>query len=336
MSSSPVISVVMSVYNTEKYIAESIESVLNQTFSNFEFIIVEDCCTDNTLEIIKKYQHIDNRIIILSNKENIGLTKSLNKAIDFSKGKYIARMDADDICTENRFEIQYNYLEKNTDIGLCGSWCENFGDKSGISKFNQSHNSIKFGLLFQCQFCHSTIMFRSELYKKYYLKYNEEFITAQDFELWSRMITVTKAINLPIPLLKIRFHNESISAIKKEQQLNNRNKIIRNQFKKIDVQINDLEIEKYVEFCNSSFKFSFKEYEEFVKFIEICSIRNKMQNYIDSDYFNQQISELLFHLSYNMGVKKRNVYSIYKKSHLSKFYNCSLKNKLKFFIKLNF
>ena len=116
----PKVSVIMSVYNSDKFLSESIESILNQTFRDFEFIIINDCSTDKSLDIIKKYSKNDNRIVLIENENNIGLTKSLNKGVKIAKGNYIARIDADDTALNNRFEVQYNFLEKNKNIFLVG------------------------------------------------------------------------------------------------------------------------------------------------------------------------------------------------------------------------
>ena len=111
----------MSVFNGEKHVNSAIKSILNQTFRDFEFIIIDDGSKDNTLKVIKEYAKIDNRIKVIRNLTNIGLTKSLNKAIKLSKGEFIARQDTDDISLPNRLEKQIEFLQKNPDCALCGS-----------------------------------------------------------------------------------------------------------------------------------------------------------------------------------------------------------------------
>ena len=118
----------MSVYNGEKYLAEAIKSILNQTYKNFEFIIVNDGSKDNSVEIIKNYMKKDNRIVLID-RENKGLPYSLNEGISIAKGQYIARMDADDISLSNRFEKQIKYMEENK-IDVCGSYIKLFGDNT--------------------------------------------------------------------------------------------------------------------------------------------------------------------------------------------------------------
>src|SRR6185295_3491651 len=118
----PQVSVLMSVYNGEKYLKEAMESILNQSFPDFEFLIFNDSSTDSGREIILSFN--DPRIVLVDNEKNIGLTKSLNKGLSLAKGKYIARMDADDISDAGRLNEQVNYMEKNSDVAVCGSWVQ--------------------------------------------------------------------------------------------------------------------------------------------------------------------------------------------------------------------
>src|SRR3989344_1627663 len=164
----PVISVIMSAYNAEKYVGESIESIINQTFKNWELIIFEDGSIDNTKEIITKYSKKDSRIKAFFNKKNIGyigFIKNLNNGIKLSKGKYIARMDADDICMVDRLEKQYYLLEKNPSLFLVGSGAKIINEKGNVTgRFNPLSNSFLVFLALHIKNCiyHPTIMFRNE------------------------------------------------------------------------------------------------------------------------------------------------------------------------------
>ena len=128
----PLVSVVMSVYNSEKYLKSSIESILCQDYSNFEFIIINGGSTDSSLKILNEYKEKDKRIIILDNIKNKGLIYSLNKGIENSKGKYIARMDSDDFSRKTRLSEQVKFMEKNTEIAMCGTAATFFLDKVGF------------------------------------------------------------------------------------------------------------------------------------------------------------------------------------------------------------
>jgi glycosyltransferase involved in cell wall biosynthesis len=210
MMHNPLISVVLSVYNAEPYLVEAIESILNQTYENFEFIIINDGSTDRSLKIIKSYD--DKRIICIS-RENKGLIASLNEGIQKARGKYIVRMDADDISLPKRFEAQVAFMEKNQDIDLCGTSVTAFGDniKSNVWKPSKDNKTIQTQLLFSSPLFHPTVIMRRDVILKYDLLYDEKFKHAEDFELWSRFAKYTKISNIQKPLLKYRILTDSIT-----------------------------------------------------------------------------------------------------------------------------
>ncbi len=207
----------MSVYNAEKYLQDAIESILNQTFTDFEFLIINDCSTDNSKNIIFSYK--DSRIQYIENEQNIGLTKSLNKGIDIAKGKYIARMDADDISLPERLEKQILFLETNKDHALVG------GEAIFIDEYDNQiktwHCGGDYQLLYSNLFFgnvtpHSSVLIRTKIIKDY--KYNENFKFAQDYELWQRIASKYKIANLYDPVILYRNFNQNISSINKEKQ----------------------------------------------------------------------------------------------------------------------
>jgi glycosyltransferase involved in cell wall biosynthesis len=206
----PLVSVILPVYNAETYIAEAIESILTQSYKNLELILINDGSTDRSLDIMQSYADI--RIQIIS-RENRGLVASLNEGIMKAKGKYIARMDADDISLPKRFEEQVAFLEMYPEVGLCGTAVIIFGDKikGKIWRLPQSDNRIKSELLFSSALAHPTVMMRRELIEKYGLFYDPAFQHAEDFELWTRFAEYTDIANLPEPLLKYRVLENSVS-----------------------------------------------------------------------------------------------------------------------------
>lgn len=208
MHATPKISVVLPVYNSEKYLEKAINSILNQTFNDFELIVVNDGSTDKSVNIIKKFMLLDKRIKLID-RNNKGIVSSLNEAINLSKGEYIARMDADDICLPSRFKDQIEYMKKN-DLDLCGTWVEPFNEvkKHNISRFPVNHSDIVVSSLFYCCINHPSVMVRSKVFDK--LKYED--IAAEDYYLWYEMIANNfKMGNLPKVLLKYRLHNEQIT-----------------------------------------------------------------------------------------------------------------------------
>ena len=198
----PQISVVMSVYNGEKYIRDAIDSILYQSFTNFEFIIVNDRSTDRSLEIIESYN--DERIVLL-NQNNSGLAKSLNNGINVSKSKFIARIDSDDISMPNRLKKQYYFLMNNPDYIIVGSNA-NFIDMNRkyvyTSSLKLTNNEIK-QVLPQTPFFHPSVMYRKSAYYKAG-KYPEYMLRAQDLVLFNRMAKLGKMANLEEPLIEYR------------------------------------------------------------------------------------------------------------------------------------
>ncbi len=216
----PAISVVMSTYNEPlKWITESIDSILNQTFLDFEFIILNDNPKRKELEgFLEKYKKKDKRIKIITNPKNIGLTKSLNKGLRIAKGEYIARMDADDISLPQRFQIQYNYLEKHKDIFLCSTCAFNINEKGERISRHYIYpfpKIITWRLKKKNCLYHPTIMFRNE--KNNF--YNENLMYSQDYGFYLSLIKKgKKLIGIPRFLLKYRVSNLSITGDKKEEQ----------------------------------------------------------------------------------------------------------------------
>jgi glycosyltransferase involved in cell wall biosynthesis len=215
MINSPLVSVLMPVFNGERYLREAVESVLGQTYSNIEFIIIDDGSTDNSYELLLEYQHLDNRISLHRHLENKGLVFSLNECIDLAEGKYLARMDADDICLPERIENQVEFLEKNSEIGILGSAIELFHSIRAKSQkwiYPLDDLSIKWELLLSSQFAHPAVMIRkSSLYQMDHF-YSQEYSGFEDYELWTRLLISNCGANLEKILLKHRVHQDSITS----------------------------------------------------------------------------------------------------------------------------
>lgn len=277
VESMPVISVIMSVYSEPlEWIKESIDSILNQTFKDFEFIIINDNPTRIANEdILVKYSQKDTRITILTNEKNIGLTKSLNRGLSVAKGKYIARMDADDISLPERLIEQYNFMEQHTEIGVCGSFIKYFGAKDTIVVYPEKHNQMF--LFFMSTFAHPTVFIRREILVKFQLNYNEELRYSQDYDLWERLYSVTKFHNIQKVLLHYRISEQQISSKYNEKQKKIASEIRRRAFNNycaqnnincfIPIEISQKDIINYKSlFLNQQYMNSF-DVEEFLYYI---------------------------------------------------------------------
>jgi glycosyltransferase involved in cell wall biosynthesis len=204
----PRISVLMCVYNGQDYLADAVQSVLHQTFGDFEFLIVNDGSTDRSAAILSSFG--DQRIRIIDNGNNLGLIRSLNIGLDAAKGEFVARMDADDICTPDRFQKQIAFFDSHPDVGICGSWLSII-DKQEVYKFPLTHDEIKLAMLGYNPVAHPSVMLRSSALNRSGMRFDPDFPDAEDYELWTRVVLTTRFANLPETLLRYRKHDKQVT-----------------------------------------------------------------------------------------------------------------------------
>lgn len=208
----------MSIYNGERYVREAVESVLQQTYTDFEFIIIDDGSRDRTWELLSSFD--DPRIRLVCNEKNIGLTQSLNKGIQMSRGDYIARQDGDDISTPERLALQMRFLEEHPGVGVLGTWVAYIDEKDeriGIWATPGSPLLISWSLLFGNCIAHSSVVVRRSVLRQG-MRYRPEFAYAQDYDLWVRLNAKTQLANLTDVLNWKRVHEEMISVKYSERQ----------------------------------------------------------------------------------------------------------------------
>lgn len=309
----PAITVLMPVYNAEIFIREAIDSILNQTFSDFEFLIFNDGSTDRTEEIIKNYH--DDRIRFFSSKRNIGYLHHLNDGIKIAKGKYIARMDSDDIAYINRFETQFKYLEQNPDVGVCGSYSNLFGSAKGLSKNPIEHDEILAQLPFGNAFIHPSVMIRKSVLSDNNLLYNNEFYKSEDYELWVKLSKIAKLHNIPKALLKYRVHENQVSQLCSEDQKDNVKRIYSLLFKEINIELSDEEFEIHYNLNLANPKFSLIVVENWLEKLYRANMEFK---YFPEPYFSNNLTEkwLYFNL-YNFmfgNIAKKTCKNLFKKN----------------------
>ena len=203
MKPSPMVSVVMPVHNTAQYVREAVGSILGQSLQDFEFIMIDDGSTDGSAEILDSYQEKDGRVRIF-HQDNNGIAAALNKGIELARGKYVARMDSDDISLPERLAKQVALMESNPEVGICGTACRLFGDNCGITKPKTESEEIKSWLLFGPCMAHPTVMMRRQLIVDKHLYYDPWFKQAEDYELWVRFSQHCEMANIPEPLLLYR------------------------------------------------------------------------------------------------------------------------------------
>ena len=216
------ISIIVSIYNSDKTLSKMIESVLNQTCQNFELILINDGSTDNSLDIVKRFMKADERIVHID-KENSGLTKSLNIGLKRAKGKYIARIDADDIWKKDKLEKQIKFLKENQDYALVGTAYDEIDELGNIIYLKQrvplllQHKDIINNIVKYNPFLHSSVLFRKDILENIGF-YNESFKYTQDYEYWIRIMSQYKVANLEEILTSRRYSSGMISIQKEKEQ----------------------------------------------------------------------------------------------------------------------
>jgi glycosyltransferase involved in cell wall biosynthesis len=313
------VTVLMPVYNAEEFLKETIDSILNQSYKDFEFLIINDGSKDKSVEIIEGYS--DERIRLIHNEENMGLIKTLNRGIELAKGKYIARMDADDIAELNRLEIQVDYMEKNEDVALVGSNGTMFLSKKPMvkkpSNFPTKYEDIRCKLLFESTFMHPAVMMRRSVLIENNYRYRLEYKATEDYGLWVEIAKEHKVINLPNKLLNYRIVSSSITnqALKNmEERVKVMKRIYSVGLDDLGVEYSEEELDIHAEIALSStlrhFKYTKKSVGEWLE--KLMKTNEKTKKY-DSVTFKKEIAEQYFRISVYNGN-----YVDYKKSMCAK------------------
>ena len=204
----PLVSVVMPALNAAKYIREAVHSMIDQSYKHLELLIIDGGSTDRTCEIVEKYTG-DGDIRLLHSKPHAGIATQMNIGLDNAKGEFIARMDADDVAMESRFDEQVKYLVANPEVDLVGTDVEYFGSVWGRTQAAAKHDQIRDMYLSNNPIFHPTVMFRRELYDRGIYRYDESFRAEEDFELWGKVIPNAVCANLNRSLLRYRVHGSN-------------------------------------------------------------------------------------------------------------------------------
>lgn len=211
------VTVLTPVYNGAPYLREAIESILSQTFVDFEFLIINDGSTDESAEIIKSYR--DPRIRLVENERNLGLAATRNRGLALAVGEYIAKMDCDDISTPDRLAKQVNFMNANAHIGACGSWVKKIGARKDVWKVKTDDDSIRARLLFESALAQPSVMLRKSMLTSYGIRYDANLNTAEDYGLWVNIARHSKLANIAEVLLYYRVHPAQVSIEKLNVQM---------------------------------------------------------------------------------------------------------------------
>lgn len=313
MSNNIQVSVIMSTCNTEEeFLKSAIKSILNQTLKEIEFIIVNDGGTN--LPIIEQFN--DDRIVIINHEETKGLPFSLNEAIEKSKGKYIARMDSDDISKIDRLEIQKKYLDKNSNIDICAMFYKKFyQEKDFIINSFYSYKDIASQLFFRNVLAHPSIMFRRGFLIENELRYSLEYRYSQDFEFWTRCTQNGNISLIPRLGLYYRIHGNQIRSSKKDMQKQLYDSVlIRN--------LNEIELDetylKFIKMLNGNYLDNI-DFIELANFIDLAIEKNnKIKRYDEKSF-----KKILYNAYFNLLLKNKKINFLLCKSIRSKIFNIS-------------
>jgi len=331
------VTVLMTVYNGKDFVAEAIESILGQSFRDFEFLILDNKSTDGTVKIIEQYE--DSRIKLICNEENMGQAAALNKGLLLAQGQYIARMDADDVSLPFRLEKQVAFMDANPGVGICGTWVQTMGYDAGhVRKYPTGRKNIKGYFLFCTVLAHPSVMLRKEMFQKYdLLKYDSSFSPAEDYDLWEKASHFMEIDNIPEILVLYRLPHRKNRDEKDIVKADFSDTVRTRALHRLMPQISYEEIFLHNNLCRGVFPGK-KELNEW--FFKIQS-ENKKQNIFEEPYFSRTLAQCLLEfylLNFNLGLKGfmfflsssfRNNFSYLSYSNLSLVWNFAIKKGFK-------
>lgn len=329
--SNPVVTVLLPVYNGDAFLDEAIQSILSQSYTDFELLIVNDGSTDRSCDIIQSYS--DSRIRLIHNETNLGLISTLNKGLALAQGEYIARMDCDDISLSHRLMKQVDFMERNTDVGLCGSWLEQFSDAvERVWKVPNLDAEIRCEMLFNSVLYHPTVMIRKQILDQYALRY-EDCLHAEDYALWLRIMERCKVANIPEVLVRYRQHTNQIVNLYSDQKIKSADRIREQQLKALGVVPSEREMMIH---HNLSYDIPTRDVKNVIEvqnwLIKLVDTNLEARKY-DPVGFNAMIHKRWFwtcNSSTHLGL---GIWKLYRNSPLSKIYSLSVLQEIKFFVK---
>lgn len=286
----PKISVLLPVYNGQQYLKEAVDSILAQTFTDFELILLDDCSTDATEQIIRTFT--DERIVSRRNEHNMGISATLNRGIRMAKGEYIARMDADDLALAHRFQKQVDYLNNHPEIGVLGTWITTFGE--GIENqgfhFPTDPDQLKAEALFFCPLAHPSVMIRKSVMQQGNLWYSEEFNGMEDHYLWWQVCGLSRISSLPETLLNYRMHPGQVTQQRSQAYYQKTELFIKERLEVFHCSISAKELSVFSKYCKSEAEhFTYEEVERY-----ICFLRKLLKANRSTGYFRQSSLRRVF------------------------------------------
>lgn len=329
-SLSPKVSVFMPVYNAGSYLNVAIDSILNQTFTDFEFVIVNDGSTDESESIILSYN--DPRIRLVNNPKNLGLIASLNVGLEICKGEYIVRMDQDDISLPERIALQVNFMDQNPNIGLIGSWFEDFGDQieSKLVRYSTNDTEIRIRHLYQTHISHPTAVLRSSIIRENNIRFDPEYVHGEDYNCWVTISAFCKLSNYPAVLVRKRDHPRNITNSFSSTMHSTCTKVKQKQFTAMGSNVSQSEADLYTRFADPDWSFSLDEMNQLLNLLNRLNAANKQSKFIQPDEYARYLAGKWFHLCFHNKNLGRSGWNWFKKLVFHKHYQPSFSSSTRF------
>jgi glycosyltransferase involved in cell wall biosynthesis len=325
----------MPVYNVEKYLSASVESILKQTFTDFDFLIINDGSTDNTMAIAEHYAALDSRIKIIDLPHNIGLCSAANIGLAHIQSKYISRTDGDDISELNRLKAQFDFLESYPDYAFCGTWVNYFKkniQEGIISDFCPTEDEdIRLSLFF-CKSWGGHPLLRNETLQNHNLSYNIMYSPSEDYELYYQISKVAKVANLPQVLYHYRGNEHSITGAQRPQQIAQNKEIVKKQLKELFQEIKEVDLELYVKFLFSDINFNLKQLPILSIFLLNIIKKNELNKIYFCDKFRYYLESHWFYFLNRYTQRGLSIWYLYQFGSINKNFKIGFKNNIIFFL----
>jgi glycosyltransferase involved in cell wall biosynthesis len=311
----PKISVILPCYNAAEFLPEAISSILSQTFTDFELILVDDGSTDGSREIISKQK--DRRIRVIRNEKNLGLIETLNTGFAAAKGEYIARMDADDVSRPERFEKQLAFLEKNSAVGVCGTWMHMIHNNKVYKHRYLTSDLIKSALVFNNPVVHPSVMLRRSIFAGNANVYSASYPHGEDYALWISLLDKTNFAVLDEPLLEYRAHAQQVSRKFNDTQRSSVKKAQEIIFGHLGINVNEAEKEIHFSLFLEDYQKTKTYYTAVEKWLLRLVAANEKAKFFENNTFRNLCGEWWFRLNRELAPVGIGSYTKFKTSALS-------------------
>ena len=323
------VTVLMPVYNAAPFVQAAIDSILSQSFKAFELLIIDDASTDETADIVRKFK--DPRINFITNDKNMGIAATLNRGLDRSNGEYIARMDADDISFPDRLKRQVDFLNKNPEVAVVGSWVNFIGIYSGAKvRMPWGPACVRAHLCLGNPLCHPAVMIRKTVLDEYKMRYDEQYSRSEDYDLWSRIGEYAGLDNIPEVLLAYRVHNKSVSLAFSHEMNAQELDLLNRELNKIGIEPSKAQLAFHAKIIRGHRQFSRNTILDAHAWFSKVYRKNQETKYHDPDGMARALSITWFRLCANSGNLGWWIWQCWKSAPFIKGCRSTISDKLRF------